>query len=82
MIPEIGKKYNINYLPWPSFIKEQSLDKYKGIGTYGGDSRIETYGMEYGAEASEIIYWFTDLEGGKCGWFSSEDIISEYKEEV
>jgi hypothetical protein len=78
MIPEIGKKYNINYLPWPSFIKDQSLNAYKGVGTYGGDSRIETYGLE----ASEIIYWFTDLEGGKYGWFSSEDIISEYKEEV
>jgi hypothetical protein len=38
--------------------------------------------MEYGAEASEIIYWFTDLKDGKCGWFSSEDIISEYREEV
>ena len=82
MTPEIGKKYNINYLPWPSFIKDQSLNAYKGIGTYGGDSRIETYGTEYGAEASEIIYWFTDLENGKCGWFSFEDIISEYKEEV
>jgi hypothetical protein len=78
MIPEIGKKYNINYLPWPSFVKDQWLVKYKGIGTYGGDSRIETYGME----ASKIIYWFTDLEGGNSGWFSSEDIISEYKEEV
>jgi len=78
MTPEIGKKYNINYLPWPSFIKCQSSNMYKGVGTYGGDSRIETHGLE----ASEIIYWFTDLEGGKCGWFSSEDIISEYKEEV
>ena len=82
MTPEIGKKYNINYLPWPSFIKDQSLDVYKGVGTYGGNSRIETYGIEYDTPASEIIYWFTDLEGGKCGWFSSEDIISEYKEEV
>jgi hypothetical protein len=82
MIPEIGKKYNINYLPWPSFLKNQFLVKYKGVGTYGGDSRIETYGMEYGAEASEIIYWFTDLEGGNSGWFSSEDIISECKDEV
>jgi hypothetical protein len=78
MIPEIGKKYNINYLPWPSFLKNQFLVKYKGVGTYGGDSRIETHGLE----ASEIIYWFTDLEDGKSGWFSSEDIISECKDEV
>ena len=76
MIPEIGKKYNINYLPWPSFVKTQSSNAYKGVGIYSGDSRIEVEGF------NEIIYWFTDLKDDKCGWFSSDDIVSEYKEEV
>ncbi len=76
MIPEIGKKYNINYLPWPSFVKTQASNAYKGAGIYSGDSRIEVEGF------NEIIYWFTDLGDGKCGWFSSDDIISECKDEV
>jgi hypothetical protein len=76
MIPEIGKKYNINYFPWPSFVKTQAANAYKGIGIYSGDSRIEVEGF------NEIIYWFTNLKDGKCGWFSSDDIVSECKDEV